>query len=80
MRFAIMSDLPSRTPRIVTMTTSDGRKHLRAAPPKGRMGRLVQVHVDSSTYRRLYDMATERETSLSEVLRDLITQAMETNP
>jgi hypothetical protein len=44
------------------------------------MGRLVQVHVDSSTYRRLYDLATVRETSLSDVLRDLITQALEKTP
>lgn len=52
----------------------DNRKHLRAAHPSKRTGdhNVVQIHLNAAQYRKVYDMAAVRGTSLNEIIRGLI--------
>lgn len=50
----------------------DGRQHLRAKPPRGLGGNTVTVTLDADDYKKLYDMAATRGTSIANMMRTLI--------
>jgi len=58
---------------------SDGRQTLRAAPPRKRGSKTIQVTLDADDYRKLYDMAAVRATSISNLVRTLIQEKEHTN-
>ena len=50
----------------------DLRRLLRASPPGGKSGRVIQVHLTPDDYGRLYNMAFNSGRSLADQVRALI--------
>ena len=56
---------------------TDRRRILRATPPdpKGKSGRVVQVHFDADDYEALYFGAFDAQLSIADYLRQLVREA-----
>jgi predicted DNA-binding protein len=52
--------------------TTDKRRLLRASPPEGKSGRIIQVQLSAEQYERLYFMAFEAGRSLADQVRHMI--------
>lgn len=63
----------------MSLSKPDRRQQLRAAPPTKRGSKIIQVTLNTKDYRKLYDMAAVRGTSISNLVRTLIQEKEHTN-